>query len=487
MLKIQYVVAGVAALALCGVAQARTPLFGYRTYNGGYTYTHADLNNDGREDLVIPTLTGFSVVLSTGDATYGAKTNYTVPNSDPSGVVLLDLNNDGKMDVIAYNSFASGFYEYLNNGNGTFHLQATVTPANIQHIQAIAVGDFNHDGYVDVAITDASSLHILFNNHSQGWSIGPTTSVPGISELSVGDFDGDGMADIASSTTQATYLYFGDNTGHFTVVNATMSAHPMMFLMDLNGDGKSDLVGAAVASSNQGVDTYYHQLWVIYGNASRAINDNGIELGWYVSPFVSGEPAPSPVVDVADFNGDGVQDFTLVESQNADGSGYRRLVVMTGKATGGWNPEQVLLADNDLDSGVAVIRANRDNRPDILVDSFANNATTAHFMVNDTSGGFYGGCGLPNASKGIYLCSSTTASSTSVTFRASAAGPTTMRKMEVWVDGAKKFEQVAYHDFSHYAFLDKTLTLSKGTHKVAIYAASYDNMLQKNVYTFTVQ
>jgi len=474
-----------AALAVLGAARAQAPVFGQRTYNGGYTYTHGDVNNDGREDLVVPTLTGFNVVLSTSDATYGAKTSYTVPNSNPSGVVLLDLNNDGKLDIIAFNPSAPGFYEYLNNGNGTFHLQATFTLPNIQ---AIAVGVFNHDGYADLAITDANSLRTYFNNHARGWTAGPVTSVPQASELSVGDFDGDGNADIAASSTAATYLYFGDNRGHFTVVNATTASHPMVFLMDLDGDGKSDLVGAAVAGGGYpNVDTYYRQLFVVYGNASRTIAQSSIPLGWYVSPYLFGEPATSPSVDAADFNGDGKQDLTLVESQNADGSGIRRLVVMTGAGGRTWNPEQVLYSDSTLDYGVAAVRANRDNRPDILADTFTNNQTTARVFVNNTSGGFYGGCSLPNAATGIHLCSSTTSSSTSVTFNASAAGLPMMRKMEIWVDGVKKSEQIAYHDFSHYAFLNRTLTLSQGTHKVVIYAAGYDNMLEKNVYTFTVQ
>lgn len=488
MLKNQYVTALLAAVAVCGAAQAATPTFGHRTYNGGYTPAHGDLNNDGREDLVVPTLTGFSVVLSTSDATYGTKTNYTVPDSYPSGVVLLDLNNDRKLDIIAYNRAQQGFYEYLNKGDGAFHLQASVVLTTMANVQWIAVGDFNHDGYADLAITDGNSLHIYFNNHAQGWGIGPITSVPQVQELSVGDFDGDGKADIAATSTSATYLYFGDNKGHFTVVNATTPSHPMVFLMDIDGDGRSDLVGPAVASGGYPqVDTYYRKLFVIYGNGTRSIAEGSIPLGWYAVPYLFGEPETSPSVDAADFNGDGKQDLALVEAQNADGSGIRRLAVMTGAGGRTWNPEDVVYSNSTLDFGVAAIRANRDGRPDLLVDTFANNQTTAQFFVNNTSGGFYGGCALPNAADVIHLCSSTTSGSTSVTIRASAAELPTMRKVEVWVDGAKKFEQVAFHDFSHYAFLDKTLTMSAGQHKVAIYASGYDNMTQKNVYTFTVQ
>ena len=234
-----------------------------------------------------------------------------VPDKISSGIVTLDLNNDGKPDIIAFNSFAPGFYVYLNNGNGTFHLQATeVTPA---HLFDMVVGDFNHDGYEDVAFSTAGSLHVWFNSHASGFSTGPTTSVPVISELSVGDFDGDGKADVFASSTTGTFIHFGDE----------------------------------------------------------------------------------PERDVADFNGDGKQDIALVEAQNSTGSGVRSLVVLTGKGGRSWNPELTVYSNSELDFGVAAIRANQDSKPDLLVDTFANNATTTQFFVNDTSGGHYGGCALP--------------------------------------------------------------------------------------------
>ncbi len=471
---------------LCVGVQAQTPMFGHRTYNGSYTYSHADLNSDGREDLAFPTQTGFAVILSTGDATYGTQTNYAVPDNVSSGVVTLDLNNDGKPDIIAFNAFAPGFYEYLNNGNGTFHLQATYgTPAAIFDM---VVGDFNHDGYADIAFSTPGSLHVWFNNHASGFNVGPTTSIPVISELSVGDFDGDGKADVFASSSTGTYIYFGDNTGHFpSIVNASTAHHPNVIGMDIDGDGKTDLVGAAVASSSQGVDTFYRELFVIYGNASRTIMESSIPLNGYAVSWLYSNPAKSPSADVADFNGDGRQDIALVEAQNSDGGGVRSLVVLTGKGGRSWNPELTVYSNSELDFGVAAIRANQDSKPDLLVDTFANNATTAQFFVNDTSGGYYGGCALPNVSFSIRVCSPTAYTSTSTRFSASAAGEPIMRKMEIWVDGVKKYEQDARHDFSHYAVMDTTFTLATGTHSVTIYSAGYDNMLQKKTYSITVQ
>ncbi|WP_162601747.1 FG-GAP repeat domain-containing protein [Occallatibacter savannae] len=471
------------AISASGLAQA--PIFGHRSYTSTYAYAHADLNNDGREDLVYHTQTGFAVALSTADATYAAPVNYNVPDNAGSGTVVLDINNDGKPDVIAFNSFAPGFYEYLNTGSGGLHLQATYLLGDIEDM---VVGDFNHDGFPDLAIATPGYLRIWFNNHASGFTLGPTTVVPGSNQLSVGDFDGDGKADIAVTSTGNTYLYFGDNTGHFQIVNATTAHHPQVYLMDIDGDGKSDLVGVGVASGGYMTDTFYRAVWVIYGNSSRSISENEIPTHGYTVAWTWGSiPDKSPSVDVGDFNGDGKQDFAVVEAQNSDGGGTRTLAVLTGNGNRTWNNEINVYSNSELDFGVATIRANRDSKPDLMVDTFANNAQTGQFFVNDTSGGYYGGCSLPNASTGIHVCSATTYASTSVRISASAAGQTITRKLEVWVDGAKKYEQLAKHDFSHSGFLDATLALSAGKHTITIVAAGYDNLLLKKSYAITVQ
>lgn len=476
-----------AAMLVCAAAHAQTPVFSQRTYTGLYTYNHADLNRTGRESLVYHTPTGFAVLLSSGPGTYAAPVDYNVPDNQPSGTVTLDMNNDSWLDVIAFNSSAPGFYEYLNTGNGTLKLQSTYLMANIQDM---VVGDFNHDGYPDIAFTTSDgNLHVWFNNHASGFSVGPTTSVPGIVRMSVGDFDGDGKADIAATSNSGTYLYFGDGAGHFTVVNATTAHQPYMYLMDIDGDGKSDLVGAAIAGESGQNNVYYQDLWVVYGNSSRTITESDIPLNGYVSPWQDGWVlgAATPSVDVADFNGDGKRDFAIVESQDSDGYGTRTLVVKPGNGDRTWGSEVNVYSNNNLDNGVAAIRAEHSLKPDLLVDSFVNaTSNVAHFFINDTSGGYYGGCDFPSEGSAIAICSPETYSSSPQSWKLSGAVQTTMRKMEIWVDGVKKYQEIGNHDFGHYGVLDTTLTLSSGTHKVTVIAAGYDNLEVKDTLTVSV-
>src|SRR5258706_12652897 len=57
-------------------------------------------------------------------------------------------------------------------------------------------------------------------------------------------------------------------------------------------------------------------------------------------------------------------------------------------------------------------------------------------------------------------------------FRYVASGQVPMRKVEVWVDGVKKYQSL--YGFSHYAFLDAGIPLSSGTHAIAVLAAGWD-------------
>jgi hypothetical protein len=417
-----------------------------------------------------------------------------------SDAIVLDINNDGYPDIFAWNASSNGFYEYLNNKNGTFHLQATNVISST--VQSMVAGDFNHDGYLDLAfLTNGSpgkQLHVFFNNHASGFSVGPVTSAPIVGQLTTGDFDGDGKADIfitnSSQLVGATYILFGDNTGHFPkVVNASTAHHPVFFPMDIDGDGRTDLVGAGFLF-NQATQTitWFKSVFVLYGTSSRTVQETAVPLNGFLTPNPPPPTSPMPfaiqLVDQADFNEDGMADLVLTENTNPLGSNnIENLVVLTARGQRTFNSEQTISspsAANAFTDGPVAIRANVDSKPDILV--YQNTDTpSAHLFLNETSASF-GGCSLPVTATGIHLCSPTTYTSTTTNFSLSSTGIPFMHRMELWVDGVKKYQQLS-RDFSHYAFLDTTIALSAGTHHVSVYAAGADNSLQRKDYTITVQ
>ena len=84
----------------------------------------ADFNNDGRVDkAVVTSPTTITVSLQNADTSYTVSAVLAVPKSQPiTDVAAWNINDDGKMDIIASGSKNSGGYShsYLNQGNGTF-------------------------------------------------------------------------------------------------------------------------------------------------------------------------------------------------------------------------------------------------------------------------------------------------------------------------------------------------------------------------------
>ena len=127
----------------------------------GEFLTTGDLNADLIPDIVSTTITGtppnvhpsMYVLIGNGDGTF--KTPVTYVSDIPSDPHLADVNDDGKPDIIAGGSF--GALVYLGNGDGTFQPYTEPAIGNFALTYAVNAGDFNNDGNADLIGTDADS------------------------------------------------------------------------------------------------------------------------------------------------------------------------------------------------------------------------------------------------------------------------------------------------------------------------------------------
>jgi FG-GAP-like repeat/Putative Ig domain/FG-GAP repeat len=187
----------------------------------------ADFNADGNLDLaIINEISGVSLV----DLGYGKGAFNTAGDlytqGFPAGAAVGDFNGDGKLDVAVA---CGGAIKYpdsavtvsLGNGDGTF-TQANGSPISLgQSLSAIVAGDFNGDGKLDLAVADAgaSSVLVLLGNGDGTFQSPITIAVGnGPDAIAVGDFNNDGKIDLAvtNSVDNTVTLLLGNGNGTFT-------------------------------------------------------------------------------------------------------------------------------------------------------------------------------------------------------------------------------------------------------------------------------
>jgi len=220
-----------------------------------------DFNRDGHLDVAIVSSTSavVSVFLGNGNGTLQPVMNFNTA-AYPRAIAVADLNGDGKLDVVTASS--NGFNNYisvlLGNGDGTLQTANTLPYAG-NSPYSIAIADFNGDGKPDLAVANlGGNVSVLFGN-------GDGTFQPAINYaagsgprwVAVADLNGDGIPDliVASLNDNALNVLFGTGDGTFqpAVQYSVGNSPTSVFVGDLNSDGKQDLVVANENSNTIGV------------------------------------------------------------------------------------------------------------------------------------------------------------------------------------------------------------------------------------------
>jgi uncharacterized protein (TIGR03437 family) len=240
------------------------PALGSGTSFFVYSMAVADFNLDGKQDLAVASEGESLVRIFLGDGkgafTAGPNSPITVA-SGPYSIAAADLNLDGKPDLVTANRYAGSVTILRGLGNGGLVVQSSIPSGGDSRYAA--VGDFNRDGKPDLAVSNSlpttvnDTVTIMHGDGNLGFTIYTSVAVGDRPRnIVVADFNGDGIQEIAvvSEGNDNVALVIPNPVGGYSVAKFPAGDLPVAIKAgDYNRDGKIDIATANFNSSNVSV------------------------------------------------------------------------------------------------------------------------------------------------------------------------------------------------------------------------------------------
>ena len=341
----------------------------------------ADVNGDGKKDLVSMVrnivsnnnVYSISVALGNGDGTFQAPVLTTLPNNDP--ILVGDVNGDVKADVIQVHPGSSSTFDvWISDSNAdamfTHASQGATFAVSSSGLQGGILIDLNGDAKLDVLAVDTANPGLVWTllGNGDGTFQNPTsTALAGFAPdlLTFADFNGDGKIDFAglNYTSEQVDVYLQSSSGFtFTQAGSSLTTPNAAYGTcnltsgDLTADGKAEIV-----SSNCNDDNI-----TVYVNNGDGTFQTGVYYASAAAPGSTSAHVYPEAATIADVNGDGKADILVSNDDGSDvtvllGNGDGTVTVPTvGYAVGGYPRDPVLVGDFNGDGLQDVIVSDRE-------------------------------------------------------------------------------------------------------------------------------
>jgi hypothetical protein len=373
-MKIPFALAALAVALACGVGAGppgSDPGVRFRAGKGPGSLALADLNGDGRLDLVVANDESGDVTVLLGDGKGGfvAASGSPFPaGKSPNDIAIADFDGDGKPDLAFANHDTQYVTVLIGDGRGAFR-PAPASPVAVQsrpHPHGIAAADFDGDGHVDFAVESWANNQVEVVFGTGGGRFRTPGRLFGVGKmpyqkLRAGDVNGDGAPDLVTTNFEGgnVTVLLGDGKGGFREAPGSpfpVGAAPFaLALADIDKDGHLDLVVANF--SGHGGDRSRDAVNVLLGDGRGGFRP------MKGSPFMTG--ANPTRVAAGDVNGDGWPDVVTGNMSGGDvtvllgdGKGSLRLGV---SRPAGKEPYGVAVGDVDGDGRAEIFVANHDS------------------------------------------------------------------------------------------------------------------------------
>ena len=307
-----------------------------------------DINKDGYPDLVFSNGGSdaafsfgkvddrISYIYWGGPKGYFPSSRAEVPAINPVGVSVADLNGDGFPDIVLANSGAAspGIYIYWGGPAGISPERRQTIP--VSDPSAILVADLNQDTFPEIVIArkDVATSYILWNNKGV-FSLSESTQLPTMGAVGacVGDLNRDGFSDLVFADSGShpgeaadSFLYWGgrEKYSEDRRLSLQTTGASACAIGDINGDGRLDLVFAQYRNQ----ETFDVSPSVFLGGAAG------------LSPLPMNLPTHGATdVQLADLNGDSRPDLVFMNYVSGRTKGDINSYIYWGDDKGEFSPK----------------------------------------------------------------------------------------------------------------------------------------------------